>query len=65
MWVLVAVQLVWGSSNPTVDTEVYGKYYSMNECMLKRERVIRNMGRTNGFPPPNNQLVCIKAQRKK
>ena len=65
MWVLVVVQLVWGSgSTPMVESEVYGKYYSINECMQKRERVVRNIGRINGFPKPNNQVICIKAQRK-
>ena len=64
MWVLVVIQLVWGSSNPTVNAEVYGKYHSMNECMMKRERLLVNMGRVDGFPKPNNQIVCIKAQRK-
>jgi hypothetical protein len=65
MWILVVVQLVWGSSStPMVNSEVYGKYYSMEQCLQKREFVVGKIGRVNGFPKPNNQVVCIRAQRK-
>lgn len=65
MWILVVVQLVWSSSStPMVNSEVYGKYYSMEQCLQKRELVVGKIGRVNGFPKPNNQVVCIRAQRK-
>jgi len=58
MWILVAVQLVWGySSTPIVESEVIGKYYSVNECQRKLERIDKGK--------PNKQVVCIKAQRKR
>jgi hypothetical protein len=58
MWILVAVQLVWGySSTPIVESEVIGKYYSINECQQKLKRIDKGK--------PNKQVVCIKAQRKR
>ena len=58
MWILVAVQLVWGySSTPIVESEVIVKYYSINECQRKLERIDKGK--------PNKQVVCIKAQRKR
>ena len=58
MWILVAVQLVWGySSTPIVESEVIGKYYNINECQRKLERIDKGK--------PNKQVVCIKAQRKR
>ena len=45
------------TSTPIVESEVIVKYYSINECQRKLERIDKGK--------PNKQVVCIKAQRKR
>jgi len=63
-WVLVWVSLLVDGGEPVMSTAMmHGTFEMMEDCFAAREKILfEELGVTDGSPPPNNQLVCIRVE---
>lgn len=59
-WVLILITIL------PYKISVYekGTYSNMERCFMAREANLMDMGQIDGYPPMNQQLVCVKSDQR-
>lgn len=65
MWALVVVVVLGSPSNIDANAKYYSSYSSFAKCAMAREQVLIDLGKLDGYPPANHQVVCIRTTLKK
>jgi hypothetical protein len=60
-WILILITIL--PFKTTVHDR--GNYSSMERCFMARETTLVDMGQLDGYPPINQNLICIRTDQRR